>query len=89
MAAGIGEHGQAVELLFVGVFRGFERTVGKALPQNNSYGVNFGISLSIWDYLFKTAYVPNDNGNLEIGYLGDEEMPKGFISQQLFGLKRK
>ena len=61
----------------------------KDLPKNHSYGVNFGISLSIWDYLFRTAYVPNDNGNLEIGYLGDEEMPEGFISQQLFGLKRK
>ena len=26
----------------------------KALPVNYSYGVNFGISLSMWDYIFKT-----------------------------------
>jgi sterol desaturase/sphingolipid hydroxylase (fatty acid hydroxylase superfamily) len=28
----------------------------KEIP--NKYGVNFGISLSIWDYLFNTNYIP-------------------------------
>ena len=28
----------------------------KDLP--NKYGVNFGLSLSLWDYIFDTAYVP-------------------------------
>ena len=61
----------------------------KVLPQNHSHGVNFGISLSLWDYLFGTVYIPNDNSDLIIGYAGDEEMPQGFVSQQLFGFKRK
>jgi sterol desaturase/sphingolipid hydroxylase (fatty acid hydroxylase superfamily) len=61
----------------------------KVLPQDHSHGVNFGISLSLWDYLFGTVYIPNDNSDLIIGYAGDEEMPQGFVSQQLFGFKRK
>jgi len=32
-------------------------------------GINFGISLSIWDYVFKTAYVPHDGEAIRIpGY---------------------
>lgn len=35
------------------------------LPSEHRYGVNFGISLSLWDYLFKTAYVP-ENSDLKV-----------------------
>ncbi|WP_455169959.1 sterol desaturase family protein, partial [Aegicerativicinus sediminis] len=31
------------------------------LPRG-TYGVNFGISLSVWDYLFRTNYIPEDSG---------------------------
>ena len=33
----------------------------KALPENKPKGINFGISLSILDFLFKTHYIPDDN----------------------------
>jgi len=53
------------------------------LPKN-SYGVNFGLSLSIWDYLFKTAYIPNHNANEPLGFDGVEEFPNSFIKQVLY-----
>jgi len=48
------------------------------LPEGK-YGVNFGISLSLWDYLFGHNYIPEDSGTIEIGYPGDENLPKGFL----------
>ena len=53
-----------------------------------SYGVNFGISLSIWDYIFKTNYIPEDSGTVEIGFPGDEHIPKGFMGQVTHGFKK-
>ncbi|MEM9001674.1 MAG: sterol desaturase family protein [Bacteroidota bacterium] len=58
------------------------------LPEEK-YGVNFGISLSLWDYLFKTNYIPEDSGQLPLGYVGDERMPKGFWGQLVHGFKIK
>ena len=54
------------------------------LPEGK-YGVNFGISLSLWDYLFKTNYIPEDSGKIPLGFPGDEEIPKGFIKQLWYG----
>ena len=54
------------------------------LPEG-SKGVNYGISLSIWDYLFKTNYIPDEEGNIELGYEGDVEMPSSFIGQLFHG----
>ena len=52
------------------------------------YGVNFGISLSLWDYLFKTNYIPEDSGNLKLGFPGDEKLPKHFLGQFLHGFRK-
>jgi sterol desaturase/sphingolipid hydroxylase (fatty acid hydroxylase superfamily) len=57
----------------------------KVLPENKPKGINFGISLSIWDFLFKTSYVPDDNGEIELGFLNEENFPKGFFSQLFTG----
>lgn len=54
----------------------------------NKYGVNFGISLSIWDYIFKTNYIPKPKADERLGFVGDEKFPKGFIGQNLYGLKK-
>jgi sterol desaturase/sphingolipid hydroxylase (fatty acid hydroxylase superfamily) len=61
----------------------------KALPEGNTRGINFGISLSLWDYIFKTNYVPEDSGTIEIGFPGEEEFPKGFFGQLFTGFGRK
>lgn len=60
----------------------------KEFPDKYPYGINFGISLSVWDYLFKTAYMPHDGADIELGYPGEEEMPHGFGGQALFPLTR-
>ncbi len=57
------------------------------LPKGK-YGVNFGISLSLWDYIFGTNYIPEDNGTIELGYPGDEKMPKGFFRQLVYGFRK-
>ena len=53
------------------------------------FGVNFGISLSIWDYLFKTNYVPDDRGTIELGFKGDDQFPKSFLGQNSYGFHKK
>ncbi|WP_242929157.1 sterol desaturase family protein [Pontibacter vulgaris] len=52
----------------------------KHLP--NRYGANYGISLSLWDYLFGTAYMPEDGRDIELGFEDVEQYPKSFIQQQ-------
>ncbi|WP_299155895.1 sterol desaturase family protein [uncultured Tenacibaculum sp.] len=61
----------------------------KELPENRRTGVNFGITLSIWDYLFKTNYIPHNGRNIEIGFDGDEHFPKDFIGQEIYPLNKK
>ncbi len=61
----------------------------KQLPKHARYGINFGLALSIWDYLFKTAHVPYNGKNIELGFEGDETFPKDFISQELYPLNKK
>lgn len=56
------------------------------LPKG-TYGVNFGISLSVWDYLFKTNYIPEDSGTIQLGFPGDDEFPEDFIQQNTYGFK--
>jgi len=51
-------------------------------------GVNYGISLSVWDYIFKTNYIPEESGTIEIGFEGDDKFPKDFIGQNLYGFKK-
>ena len=57
----------------------------QSLPEERKNGVNFGISLSIWDYIFKTNYIPENSGTIALGWKGDEDFPKSFIGQLLVG----
>ncbi|GAA3655845.1 sterol desaturase family protein [Flavivirga jejuensis] len=58
------------------------------LPKERHHGVNFGISLSLWDYIFKTNYIPEASGKLALGYSDDTKMPKSFLAQLLYGFRR-
>lgn len=60
----------------------------KELPEGHSRGVNFGISLSIWDYIFKTSYIPKNGRDIELGFEGDESFPKDFMHQEIYPLKK-
>ena len=57
------------------------------LPEGR-FGVNFGISLSLWDYIFGTTYIPEAGGKIPLGYPGDQKMPKGFWGQLVHGFKK-
>ena len=57
------------------------------LPEGK-YGVNFGISLSIWDYIFKTNYIPEDSGKVALGFSGDASFPKGFLRHNTYGFSK-
>ena len=59
------------------------------LPKDKNQGVNYGISLSVWDYLFGTNYIPDQNGSIELGFPGDEHVPEGFGKQFVHGFKSK
>lgn len=59
------------------------------LPERRKYGINFALSLSLWDYLFGTAEVPYEGRNIKLGYPDDEEMPKSFWGQVLFPLTKR
>jgi sterol desaturase/sphingolipid hydroxylase (fatty acid hydroxylase superfamily) len=55
----------------------------KEIPKEHPNGMNFGITLSIWDYLFKTNYIPHDGRDIELGFDGIEKYPQSFIDLQV------
>ena len=50
---------------------------------------NFGIVLSLWDFLFGTAYWPRERGPERIGYPEDGEMPANLALQLAFPATRQ
>ncbi len=61
------------------------------LPKERQTGVNFGMTLAIWDYVFDTAYVPYDGRDIKLGFPGVEKFPTDFAGQNLhgFGLTKR
>ncbi|NIJ44637.1 sterol desaturase/sphingolipid hydroxylase (fatty acid hydroxylase superfamily) [Wenyingzhuangia heitensis] len=57
------------------------------LPKDKKYGVNFGISLSLWDYIFRTNYIPKVDKNELLGFKGDDKVPSTFWKQLWVGFK--
>jgi sterol desaturase/sphingolipid hydroxylase (fatty acid hydroxylase superfamily) len=60
----------------------------KELPVEHPWGMNFGISFSLWDYLFGTNYLPEKNPDLRLGFAGDDDFPRSFYSHLFVGIKR-
>ena len=58
------------------------------LPKEHKYGVNFGLTLSIWDYIFGTSYIPSDGRDIPLGFSGIESFPKNFVEQLIQGLRK-
>ncbi|MCB0818192.1 MAG: sterol desaturase family protein, partial [Flavobacteriales bacterium] len=58
-----------------------------ALPEGRKNGINFGISLSLWDYLFRTAEIPKDDAHIKLGFPGMEQFPQDFIHQNMYGFR--
>jgi sterol desaturase/sphingolipid hydroxylase (fatty acid hydroxylase superfamily) len=59
------------------------------LPEGRKYGINFGISLALWDYLFGTAEIPHDGRDIRLGFPGVEEFPQSFQGQFVYGIKEE
>ncbi|MEM9930254.1 MAG: sterol desaturase family protein, partial [Bacteroidota bacterium] len=55
------------------------------LPKDHRYGVNFGLTLALWDYLFQTAYIPHNGREIRLGFPGIEQFPEGFSGQATHG----
>ncbi|MEO0471671.1 MAG: sterol desaturase family protein [Bacteroidota bacterium] len=55
------------------------------LPKERHTGVNFGLTLAIWDYIWKTNYIPHDGRDIKLGFPGVEEYPDQFLSQNIHG----
>lgn len=60
----------------------------RELPADRPHGVNFGITLAIWDYIFGKNYIPHDGRDIALGFDHLEEFPKDFISQSLHGFQK-
>ncbi len=60
----------------------------KYMPESHPKGFNFGITLSIWDFIFKTNYWPADDENLSIGLPDGEHFPKDFVGQSIRPFQR-
>jgi sterol desaturase/sphingolipid hydroxylase (fatty acid hydroxylase superfamily) len=61
----------------------------KELPEGHRYGVNFGVTLSLWDYIFRTNYIPHEGRDIPLGFEGIEEYPDDFLEQQLGPFRRQ
>ncbi len=58
------------------------------LPEGR-FGVNFGISLSLWDYIFGTHHVPESSGTITLGFPEDASVPKQFWGQLIHGFTKR
>lgn len=58
------------------------------LPADKKYGINFGLTLAIWDYLFGTAAIPHDGKDIKLGFPGVNVIPQDFIGQFFYGIKK-
>jgi sterol desaturase/sphingolipid hydroxylase (fatty acid hydroxylase superfamily) len=61
----------------------------KHMPASHPQGINFGLTLSIWDYIFGTAHLPHDGRDIALGFDGVEDFPQDFIGQNLHGLRKQ
>ena len=61
----------------------------KELPESHPNGMNFGISLSIWDYLFKTNYIPSSGRDIKLGFENVENYPSNFFKQLVAPFKKE
>lgn len=61
----------------------------KELPEDHKNGANFGISLSIWDYLFRTSYIPRSGRDIELGFDNMEKFPETFAGQMIYPIGKK
>jgi sterol desaturase/sphingolipid hydroxylase (fatty acid hydroxylase superfamily) len=60
----------------------------KTLPKGQQ-AVNFGISLSVWDFIFGTSFVPSSGKDIPLGFPKVDSYPKSFVKQVIEPFKTK
>ncbi|MFC5625786.1 sterol desaturase family protein [Algoriphagus winogradskyi] len=60
----------------------------RELPESHPHGFNYGISLSLWDFLFRTNYWPSDDEHLPVGLPDEDKFPEDFVGQTTEPFKR-
>ncbi|KAB7729989.1 hypothetical protein F5984_12440 [Rudanella paleaurantiibacter] len=53
----------------------------EVMPDDHPTGINYGITLSIWDYLFGTAHEPYVDSHLKLGFPGLDTFPRTLTGQ--------
>jgi sterol desaturase/sphingolipid hydroxylase (fatty acid hydroxylase superfamily) len=61
----------------------------KDLPTTHPKGMNFGLTLSTWDYLFGTQYEPYEGRDIALGFKDVDRYPEGFFEQQIEPFQKK
>ena len=56
------------------------------MPESHRYGINFALTLAVWDYLFGTAYLPYEGRDIKLGFPGVETYPHSFLEQNAKGI---
>ena len=60
----------------------------KEFPASHPNGFNYGITLSVWDYLFKTNYFPRIDKDVLVGLPAeDAAFPRDFVGQLIMPFK--
>jgi sterol desaturase/sphingolipid hydroxylase (fatty acid hydroxylase superfamily) len=59
------------------------------MPQSHVYGINFGLTLAIWDWIFGTAWWPSSGRDIKLGFPGIAKFPKHFFGQFIHGFGKK
>lgn len=54
---------------------------------NGRTTVNFGIIFSLWDWIFRTAYLPAEPPR-RLGFPGDDQFPHNYFAQEAWPLQR-
>jgi sterol desaturase/sphingolipid hydroxylase (fatty acid hydroxylase superfamily) len=61
----------------------------KEWPSSHPYGTNYGLTFSVWDYLFGTAYVPESGQDIKLGFVRDADYPTSFFKQMIYPFNKK
>jgi sterol desaturase/sphingolipid hydroxylase (fatty acid hydroxylase superfamily) len=59
------------------------------LPKERQSGINFGITLALWDFIFNTAHIPYNGRDIKLGFPEMESFPHDFAHQQMYGVLKK
>ncbi|MCA6362579.1 MAG: sterol desaturase family protein [Bacteroidetes bacterium] len=59
------------------------------MPPTHKNGINFGLTLSVWDYLFGTAVIPHNGRDIPLGFERVNQFPRSFLGQLLYPFRRR